>query len=107
MGEPACTCDDPDLVTVKDRNMAKPYVAGNPYSRYCRNCKRRYFCADSFWEKAKEKFVIGLGADEPVHVDDYDEENFFECPECDKPHFGMPSGCDCGADYEWNGADND
>lgn len=103
MGERACTCDDPDLVTVKDRNMDQPYVAGNPYSRYCRNCGRRYFCANSFWEKAKEKFVIAINGDEPVHVDDYEEENYFECPKCDKPHFGEPDGCEnCGADYNWD-----
>lgn len=101
MSEDGCTCDDPDLVVVKDRNMGLPYVSGNPYSRYCRTCGRRYFCGKSFWKRAIDKFVIPLDDDEPVSVDDYEDENFFECPKCDEPHFGQPESCDCGAEYQW------
>lgn len=98
----ACTCDDPNLVTVNDRNMAPVYVSGNKYSRYCTGCGRRYFCKDTFWKNADQKFVIPDGEDEPIPVDEYEDENFFECPECDEPHFGTPDECDaCGAPYEW------
>lgn len=107
MGERGCTCDSPDLVAVKDRNMARPYVSGNPYSRFCKGCGRRYFCAASFWERAKEKFVIPLGGDSPVSVSDFDDENYFECPQCDAPHFGHPAACECGAEYEWSDASAD
>lgn len=100
MGE-SCSCEDPELVVVKDRNMALPYVSGNPYSRYCLGCGRRYFCSESYWLKADEKYVIPNRRDEPVHVDDYEDENYFECPKCEEPHFGHPDGCDCGAEYEW------
>jgi hypothetical protein len=101
MGD-GCSCDDPELVAAKDRSMEPIYISGNPYSRYCLGCGRRYFCKDTFWENADEKYVIPKDGDEPVHVDDYDEENFFECPECGQPHFGTPDDCDsCGAEYAW------
>lgn len=100
-----CTCSDPDLVPVKDQKMSLPYVSGNPYSRYCRTCGRRYFCAKSFWERAKERFIIPQGEDDPVPADEYDgDEEYFECPDdgCHKPHFGQPDGCSCGAEYVWD-----
>lgn len=103
MGD-GCTCDDPSLVTIKDMNLTLPYVSGNAYSRYCQTCGRRYFCKKSFWKRAAEKFVIPKNEDEPIHVDDFDERdgcNFFECPQCDEPHFGQPDDCECGADYQW------
>lgn len=96
-----CTCDDPDIVVVRDRNMAFPYVSGNPYSRYCKGCKQRHFCSKTHWENADQKHVIPEGESEPVHVDDYEDENYFECPKCGNPHFGFPDDCACGADYEW------
>lgn len=101
MGKRGCTCDDPDLVPVKDCNLLPPYTSGNPYSRYCRTCGRRYFCAKSFWEKAKERFIIPSGEGDPVHTDEYDDENYFECPSCGKPHFGYPDVCGCGVEYDW------
>lgn len=107
MTESDCSCDDPDLVVVRDRNMALPYVCGNPFSRYCTNCGRRYFCKESFWDNASEKWVIPNGDDEPIPIEDYDEENFFECPECDSPHFGFPDGCECGAKYQWDSETTD
>lgn len=102
MGESACTCDDPDLVVVNDRNMAAIYVPGNPYSRFCLYCGRRYFCSNSFWEQADEKYIIPKGDDEPIPAEEYDDENFFECPECDHPHFGFPDECEaCGVGFDW------
>ena len=98
----ACTCSDPDVVVTQDRNMSLPYVSGNAYCRYCRNCGRRYFCKKSFWQNIKEKFVIPMNGSEPEPVEDYDDENYFECPKCDHPHFGEPDSCEnCGAEYEW------
>jgi hypothetical protein len=99
-----CSCDDPELVAVNDRNMAPVYVSGNPYSRYCTNCGRRYFCADSFWENSDDKHVIPDGEDEPVPFDEYEAENAFECPAdgCGTVHFGYPDQCDaCGQTYKW------
>lgn len=108
MGERGCSCDDPDLVPVKDLNMDLPYVSGNPYSRYCRGCGRRYFCAKGFWERAKQKFVIPTNGDEPVEVDEYDDDNYFECPECGQPLFGFPDSCeDCGTEYDWGDSKGD
>lgn len=110
MGESGCTCEDPDLVPCQDRNMKLPYVSGNKYCRYCRNCGRRYFCKKSFWQRAKEKFVIPFGDEDadPIPVEDYVEEaderddNCFFCPECDTVLFGQPEECrECGAEYEW------
>ena len=77
MSDSGCTCEEPDLVPVKDRNMERSYVSGNPYSRYCRTCGRRYFCAKSYWEHAGEKFVIPVDDDEPVRLDEYDGDNHF------------------------------
>lgn len=107
MGD-GCDCDDPELVAVKDREKEESYVSGNPYSRFCLNCRRRYFCKQSFWERAKEKFVIPFGDSEtePVPAEEYaereDTDNFFECPKCGHPHFGKPDDCDCGAEYQWD-----
>lgn len=103
----ACSCDDPDEVLVFDRNLAMPYVDGNPYGRFCRSCKRRVFCSEDFWKNADEKYVIPEGEEEPVHVSEFDGdqyENFFECiaENCREPHFGKPSGCGCGAEYNWD-----
>lgn len=105
MGESACSCDDPELVVVYDKNMEKPYVSGNRYCRFCRNCGRRYFCKDTYWEQADEQWVIPMGEDEPIPGDQYEaeyDENFFNCPECGHPHFGEPDSCEqCEADYNW------
>jgi len=103
MGESPCTCDDPDIVTVKDRNMEPSYIAGNPYSRFCKNCGRRYFCKASFWSGDDEKHIIPGNEEEPVSIEEYNDEygNFFECPECGEPHFGEPDECGCGAVYQW------
>lgn len=103
-----CSCDDPNLVVAFDRHLAKPYVDGNPYCRFCLACGRRYFCKPSFWKKKGDKYVIPDGEEEPIHVDKFDGvqyENFFECPngDCNEPHFGEPEECDnCGANYNWN-----
>lgn len=106
MGEAACTCEEPELVPVKDRNMAPSYVSGNPYSRYCLGCGRRYFCKDYVWESSDEKYVIPKGEEEPVPIEEFDDENFFECPECGAPHFGFPDSCgDCGVGYTWEDED--
>jgi hypothetical protein len=103
MSEDACTCDDPELVAVMDRNMVPVYVSGNKYCRYCLGCGRRYFCKKTFWERAKEKWVIPQGDDDPVPVEEFDDENFFECPECDHPHFGYPDECEnCSQPYGWD-----
>jgi len=108
MSEDACSCEDPDLVLVKDRNMALPYVSGNPYSRYCRGCSRRYFCKGTLWERAKDKFVIPNNDDEPIPVEDYEDENYFECPKCEHPMFGYPDSCEeCGEEYDWGDAKPD
>lgn len=102
MGKKGCTCADPELVPVMDLKMRLPYVSGNAYSRFCLCCGRRYFCKKSFWEKANQKFVIPRGEDEPIPVEEYEEENFFECPECGKPQFGTPSECkECAVPYDW------
>lgn len=98
----ACSCSDPDVVVTQDRNMALPYVSGNKFCRFCRGCKRRYFCKASFWINAAKKFVIPKDSDEPVPVEDFEDENYFECPSCDHPHFGEPSNCEnCGVEYQW------
>lgn len=90
-----CTCDDPNLIPVKDGNLDVPYKDGNPYARYCTNCERRYFCAKSFFQKAAEKFLIPEGSNEPVH--------YFECPKCGADQTGEPDCCtDCGVEYEWD-----
>lgn len=107
MGEAGCTCDDPDLVPVKDMNLNLPFISGNPYSRFCRCCGRRYFCAKSFWERAAEKFIIPENEKSPVPAEEYgdgEERNFFECPGCGHPHFGFPESCegDCDAVYDWD-----
>lgn len=105
MAEP-CSCDDPELVTTVDRNMAPVYVSGNPYSRYCVNCGRRYFCKGSYWEKSDDKHVIPKGDEEPIPVDEYEDENFFECPKCGHPHFGQPDECEaCDAKFKWSDED--
>lgn len=105
-----CSCSDPDLVVVKDRSMSLPYVSGNAYSRYCRTCGRRYFCKKSFWKRAAEKFIIPRDSSDPVSAEDFagndTYDNFFTCPGCDEPHFGYPSDCDCGAEYEWPDQDS-
>lgn len=98
----ACDCDDPNLVIVTDRNMAPVYSPGNPYSRLCTNCSRRYFCSKEHWTGADERYVIPKGEEEPVHEDDFDDENLFECPNCGHPNFGQPSECEaCGEEYVW------
>lgn len=102
MGEDPCTCDDAELVAVKDRNMAPVYVAGNPYSRYCLGCGRRYFCKSTYWKDALKKYIIPRNDDEPVPADEYDDENFFECPQCGEPQFGLPDDCEaCDQEYDW------
>jgi len=46
--------------------------------------------------------VIPEGESKPVPVEEYDEENYFECPNCDHPQFGEPSECgNCGVEYTW------
>lgn len=103
MAESGCTCDDPDLVAAKDQNMSLPFVSGNPFSRFCRTCGRRYFCAKKFWEKATNRFIIPEGEDEPIPAEDY--EDYFECPAdgCSHPHIGTPDECgSCGAEYDWS-----
>jgi hypothetical protein len=108
MGD-GCDCGDADIVAVSDRNMAPVYVPGNPYSRFCLNCGRRYFCSDTFWKDASEPYVIPKGEDEPIPLSEYGksdefDENAFQCPAdgCDHPQFGKPAKCDaCGTEYQW------
>jgi len=103
MSKKGCSCEEPDLVPVNDRNLSLGYVSGNKYSRFCRTCGRRYFCTKSFWEKAAEKFIIPFESKEPVAAGEYDDENYFECPQCGKPHFGYPVDCDdCGVAFGWD-----
>lgn len=123
MAEAGCSCADPDLVPTKDENMTLPYVSGNPYSRFCRGCGRRYFCAKRFWTRAATQYVIPRGESEPVEYDgddepdeadeadetddesdETDEDNQFECPACDRSHTGYPDACECGAEYDWSAA---
>lgn len=102
----SCNCDEPDVVPVIDRNLAPTYISGNPYARLCRNCGQRHFCKGSFWEDSENKYVIpraeGDEDPDPIPVEEYEDENYFECPKCGKPRFGEPKKCEaCGVEYEW------
>lgn len=94
------TCGEEYVVVRDDEKAKSPHKQGNPYARYCPNCKRTRYCSKEYWESQEDQYVLPKGSDTPTH--------YFDCPKCGEGNTGFPNACqNCGVGFDFGETQTD